>query len=143
MALKDIVDDELVVPLIDAIISEDMVATQQLINSIKTEVEKTDTKETVRIFAEDYLLRLRDGTQFTKKPSLEDIENWIIAKNLEDFLNPYAVLENINQFGTSWDQEGGSKKLQNVLNKENIQRIMNIAIESTAKKIKETKWQLR
>lgn len=143
MDLEDLVDDELVVPLVDAVISEDMVATEQLIQSIKTETTKTSDIDEVRVYAESYLLELRDGEQYKSPPTLEDISTWILAKDLEGILDPYAVLENINQFGTSWDQKGGSTKLQEVLSESNIKRIMNIAIDETINEISNTKWLLR
>ena len=143
MDLAYIVDDELLQPLRGAIVADNLIATGQLRDSVKMEVEKTDTKEIVRIFAESYILELRDGEQYKNPVNLEDIKIWLEAKGLDGVLDPNAVLATIKTEGTTWDKKGGSQQLQDVLNKENIQRIMNIAIENTTKKIKETKWQLR
>jgi hypothetical protein len=143
MDLGAIVDDELIQPLRGAIVAEDMVATRQLIESISTQTTKTETLEEVRVYAEDYLLELRDGEQFKSPPTLEAIETWIEAKGLAGTLDPYAVLGSILAEGTSWDRQGGSVKLQEVLSPENVQRIMNIAIEENKNEILKTSWLLR
>jgi hypothetical protein len=143
MDLEALVDDELIQPLRGAIVAEDMVATRQLIESISTQTTKTETIDEVRVYAEDYILQLRDGTQFENPPSLEDIETWIEAKGLAGTLDPYAVLASILSEGTSWDRQGGSTKLQEVLSPENVQRIMNIAIEENKNEILKTSWLLR
>jgi hypothetical protein len=143
MDLAGIVDDELLQPLRGAIVGDNLIATGQLRDSVRMESEKTDVKETVRIFAESYILELRDGEQYKNQTTLQDIEIWLSAKGLDGILDAHAVLATIKTEGTTWDRRGGSSKLQGVLNKENIQRIMKIAIEETTKKIKETKWQLR
>jgi hypothetical protein len=143
MDLADIVDDELLQPLRGAIVADNLVATGQLRDSVKLEQQKTETKETVKVFAESYILELRDGEQYKNPVDIENIKIWIEAKGLEGILDPWAVLSTIKTEGTTWDKKGGSEKLKNVLNKENIQRIMNIAIAESTKKIKETKWLLR
>ena len=143
MNLEDIVDDELIQPLRGAIVAEDMVATRQLIESISTETTKTATLEEVRVYAESYILELRDGEQYKSPPSLDDIRTWIEAKGLEGVLDPYAVLATIQTEGTTWDRAGGSAKLQDVLNPGNIQRIMNIAVEASIEEVKQTKWLLK
>lgn len=143
MDLEALVDDELIQPLRGAIVAEDMVATRQLIESISTQTTKTETLEEVRVYAEDYLLELRDGEQFKSPPTLEAIETWIEAKGLAGTLDPYAVLASILAEGTSWDRQGGSVKLQEVLSPANIQRIMNIAIDETINEVSKTEWLLR
>jgi len=143
MDLRVLVQTELVEPLIDAIIAENMVATEQLIQSIRIDENLTANKHEVKVFAVEYLLELRDGEQYKSPPTLEDIEEWVLAKNLEGVLDPQSVLDNINEFGTTWDQQGGSQKLKAVLNPENVQRIMNTAIAETITELKHTQWQLR
>jgi hypothetical protein len=143
MDLGQLVQAELVEPLIEAVINEGMVATEQLLQSIRYETNITANKDEVKVYAVEYLLELRDGEQYKSPPTLEDIEEWILAKDLEGKLDPYAVLETIQQDGTTWDQQGGSERLKAVLNPENIQRIMNIAIDETINEISQTQWQLR
>jgi hypothetical protein len=143
MNLEGIVDDELVQPLRGAIVAEDMIATRQLIESISLEVTKTPRLEEVKVYAESYILELRDGEQYKSPPTLESIRTWIEAKGLDGVLDPAVVLGTILAEGTTWDRKGGSAKLQEVLNPDNIQRIMNIAVEASIDEIKRTQWQLR
>jgi len=143
MDLGQLVQTELVEPLIEAIIQEDMVATEQLIQSIRYETNITTSKDEVKVYAMDYLLELRDGEQYKSPPTLADIEEWVLAKDLEGLLDPYAVWENILEEGTTWDQQGGSARLKEVLNPENVQRIMNIAIDETINELLHTQWTVR
>lgn len=143
MDLGQLVQTELVEPLIEAIIDEDMVATEQLLQSIRYETNITTSKDEVKVYAVAYLIELRDGEQYKSPPTLEDIEEWIIAKDLEGTLNAYAVLETIEQDGTTWDQKGGSDKLKAVLSPENVQRIMNIAIDETIQELMHVQWSVR
>jgi len=53
------------------------------------------------------------------------------------------VLNSILENGTTWDRQGGSSRLKAVLNPENIQRIMNIAIDETINEISQTQWTIR
>jgi len=143
MDLGQLVQTELVEPLIEAILDEDMVATEQLLQSVRYETNITANKDEVKVYAMDYLLELRDGEQYKSPPTLEDIEEWILAKDLEGTLDPFQVLESILEDGTTWDRQGGSARLKAVLNPENIQRIMNIAIEETINEISQTQWAVR
>jgi len=141
MDLAATVDDELLQPLRGAIVADDLVATHQLIDSVKLEAETTATKQTVKVYAYSYILELRDGEQYKSPPNLEDIQTWIEAKGLEATLDAHAVLATILTEGTTWDRKGGSAQLQNILNKTNIQRVMDIAIQEQKTKILSTKWQ--
>lgn len=143
MDLGELVQTELVEPLIDAIIEEDMVATEQLIQSIRYDTNITADRDEVKVYAVEYLLELRDGEQYKSPPTLEDIEEWILAKDLEDKLDAFSVHQTILRDGTTWDQQGGSERLKEVLNPENIQRIMNIAIDETINEISQTQWTVR
>ncbi len=143
MDLEALVDDEFVQPLRGAIVAEDMIATRQLINSVTTTSNITANKQEVKVFAEAYILELRDGTQYQSPPTLQDITIWLEAKGLDGVLDPHAVLSNILTEGTSWDKKGGSSLLQEIISPENIQRIMNIAIDETINEINTTQWQLR
>lgn len=143
MDLEALVDDELTQPLRGAIVAEDMVATRQLIESVHTETTKTPDIDEVRVYAESYILELRDGEQYKSQPTIEDITIWVEAKGLAGILDPYAVLATILAEGTTWDKQGGSTKLQEVLSEANIKRIMNTAIDETINEISNTKWLLR
>lgn len=143
MDLEALVDDEFVQPLRGAIVADNLIATRQLIESVTTTSNITANKQEVKVFAEAYILELRDGEQYKSPPTLEDIKTWIEAKGLDGVLDPWAVLTTIQTEGTTWDRKGGSPQLQAVLNPENIQRIMNIAIDETINEIAHTQWQLR
>jgi len=143
MDLEALVDDEFVQPLRGAIVAEDMIATRQLINSVTATGNITANKQEVKVFAAAYILELRDGTQYQSPPTLQDIETWINAKGLDGVLDPHAVLANILSEGTSWDKKDGSALLQEIISPENIQRIMNIAIDETINEINTTSWQSR
>jgi len=143
MDLGELVKTELVEPLIEAILEEDMVATQQLLQSVRYETNITANKDEVKVYAMDYLLELRDGEQYKSPPTLEEIEEWILAKDLEGTLDAEAVLNSILENGTTWDRQGGSARLKAVLNPDNIQRIMNIAIDETINEISQTQWTIR
>lgn len=143
MDLGELVKTELVEPLIEAILEEDMVATEQLLQSVRYETNITANKDEVKVYAMDYLLELRDGEQYKSPPTLEDIQEWILAKDLEGTLDAEAVLNSILESGTTWDRQGGSDRLKAVLNPDNIQRIMNIAIDETINEISQTQWTVR
>lgn len=140
MDLEALVDDEFLQPLRGAIVREDMVATEQLLNSLRLESNITVNKDEVKVYAQSYLLELRDGEQYKSPPTLEDIRIWINAKGLDGILNEYAVLETILTEGTTWDRKGGSALLQSIVNEENIKRIMDIAVSETTEEIKSIKW---
>ena len=141
MDLASITEQQFTQPLRDAIITEDMVATKQLINSVSQEASITDGKQIVKVYAESYILGLRDGEQFKREPTIQDIESWLSAKGLDSTLNAHAVLNSIKENGTTWDQQGGSVELKAVINKENIQRVMDMAVKEATNKILNTKWQ--
>lgn len=143
MNLEALVDDELIQPLRGAIAADDLVATRQLIESVSMQTTKTDDIDEVRVYAESYILELRDGEQYKSQPTIEDITVWVEAKGLDGILDPYAVLATILTEGTTWDKKGGSPQLQSILNEGNIQRIMNIAIDETINEISKTEWLLR
>lgn len=138
MDLKAILDDEFIQPLRGAIVAEDMVATRQLIESIGLVDTSTDIKIEVSVVAESYILELRDGEQYKSKPTLQDIQTWLDAKGL--LLDARAVLANILTEGTSWDKKGGSEQLQNIINEDNVKRIVDIAIEELKIEINQIKW---
>jgi len=140
MDLAAIVDDEFIQPLRGAIVAEDMVATRQLIDSLSFESEKTPDKDTVRVYAQSYILELRDGEQYKSPPKIEDIELWVEAKGLSGILDPYAVLGTILSEGTSWDKLGGSVLLQEIISEENIKRITDIAVEQKKQELINFKW---
>ena len=143
MDLAVLVDMELLQPLKEAIATDDLIATGQLRDSVRMESTLTPNKDEVKVYAEAYILELRDGEQYKSEPTLADITEWVEAKGLSGLMDPEAVLSSILRDGTTWDRIGGSPALKAVLNPENIQRIMNIAIDETINKISKTQWLLR
>ena len=143
MDLAVLVDTELLQPLKDAIATDDLIATGQLRDSVRLESNITANKDEVKIYAEAYILELRDGEQYKSPPTLDDIIEWLEAKGLSGLMDPEAVLSSILRDGTTWDRIGGSPALKAVLNPENIQRIMNIAIDETLNEINQTQWTVR
>lgn len=143
MDLEALVDDEFVQPLRGAIVADNLIATRQLIESVHTTSNITANKQEVKVYAEAYILELRDGEQYKSPPTIDDIRTWIEAKGLDGVLDPYAVLATIQTEGTTWDRKGGSAKLQAIINPENVQRIMNIAIDETINEISQTQWTVR
>lgn len=140
MDLAEISEREFTQPLRDAITDEDMIATRRLINSVEQESNITDNKQEVKIYAMKYVLSLRDGTQAQSNPTIEKISEWIEARGLEGILNPYAVLNSILENGTTWDRHGGSVELQAVINKENVKRVLDLAVKEETNKLLKTKW---
>lgn len=140
MDLAALVDDEFVQPLRGAIVADNLIATRQLIESVRLESNITANRDEVKVYAEAYILELRDGEQYKSPPNIEDIKEWVIAKGLDGVLDPWAVLANIQTEGTTWDRKGGSDKLKAIVNPDNVKRIMNIAIDETLNEISTTKW---
>ena len=138
MDLESLVDDMFVQPLKGAIVAEKMVATKQLIESVETKDTSTKDKTEISVVAESYILELRDGEQYKKKPTLQDIQTWLDAKGL--FLDANSVLANILTEGTSWDKKGGSVLLQEVINENNVNNIVNIAVEEYKQDLNKIKW---
>lgn len=143
MDLASIVDDEFIQPLRGAIVGDDLIATGQLIDSVGIINESTETREQISVVAMSYILQLRDGEQYKTPPSFEDIKTWLEAKGLDSVLDAGAVLASIKSTGTTWDKKGGSEKLQSVINKENVKRILAIAVSEHTNKILSTAWQSR
>ena len=143
MDLAALVETEFVQPLRDAIVTDDLIATGQLRDSVKMESNITANKQEVKVYAMDYVLELRDGTQYQSPPTLDDIVEWVEAKGLAGTLDPEAVWRSILENGTIWDRQGGVQSLKAVISPENIQRIMNIAIDETINEISQTQWTVR
>lgn len=144
MDLAEIVEKQFTQPLRDAIVTEDLIATHQLIDSVKQDAEVTATRQTVKVMAAKYILELRDGEQYKSPPTLDDIQKWLDARGLQSTLNAYAVLNSIREHGTTWDRQGGSVELQAVINKANVKRVMDVAVQKEIANIKlNTKWQSR
>jgi hypothetical protein len=140
MDLEALVDDEFLQPLRGAIVREDMVATRELLESLKLESTSTPFKDEVKVYAAAYILELRDGEQYKSPPNIDDITKWVIAKGLDGILDPYAVLATIQTEGTTWDRKGGSVLLQNIISEANLKRISDIAVEDYAAEIKSISW---
>ena len=138
MDLESLVGGMFVPPLKGAIVGGKMVATKQLIESVETKDTSTKDKTEISVVAESYILELRDGEQYKKKPTLQDIQTWLDAKGL--FLDANSVLANILTEGTSWDKKGGSVLLQEVINENNVNNIVNIAVEEYKQDLNKIKW---
>jgi hypothetical protein len=138
MDLESLVDDMFVQPLKGAIVAENMVATKQLIESVEAKDTSTKDKTEISVVAESYILELRDGEQYKRKPTLQDIQTWLDAKGL--FLDANSVLANILTEGTSWDKKGGSVLLQEVISENNVNNIVNIAVEEYKQDLNKIKW---
>lgn len=138
MDLESLVDDMFVQPLKGAIVAENMVATKQLIESVEIKDTSTKDKTEISVVAESYILELRDGEQYKRKPTLQDIQTWLDAKGL--FLDANSVLANILTEGTSWDKKGGSVLLQEVISEKNVNNIVNIAVEEYKQDLNKIKW---
>ena len=107
MDIAELVEQEFTQPLREAIATDDLIATRQLINSVSQTYENQNNVQTVRVFAESYILQLRDGEQYKNDLSLSNIETWIEAKGLSGTLDPSAVYKSILRDGTTWDRIGG------------------------------------
>jgi hypothetical protein len=124
-----LIEQEFVLPLKEAITRDDLIATRQMIDSIEINDESIVNKTIIKVTAEKYIEYLRDGEQYKEGvPTINALGNWIIAKDLD--LNPYAVQRNIIKNGTSWDQIGGSVELKAVLNEDFAKYTMDKLIEN-------------
>ena len=135
MDLIQIVENEFTQPLREAIANDDLIATRKLINSISQIKTESNGQITIDVFAESYILNLRDGTQYENNLSLSDIETWIEAKGLTGSLDAGAVYNSILTNGTIWDRQGGVQGLKNIINKINVQRVMDILISEAKNQI--------
>jgi len=140
MDLAEIVNKEFTEPLKGAIVADDLIATSQLIESVKQVYSRTENSQTVEVFAESYILDLKNGTQKNNEVTIDDIQTWIQAKGLEATLDANAVYNSILKNGTSWDKIGGSRELQAIINENNIQRVIDVAVENELNKILNTQW---
>lgn len=139
-SLEAIVDDEFLQPLRGAIVQEGMVATEQLLNSLRLESTVTPELEEVKVYAMAYVLELRDGEQYKSPPTIEDIKIWVEAKGLDGILDPWAVLSTIQTEGTTWDRKGGSVLLKQIISSDNLKRVLDIAVADSLTDIRNTKW---
>lgn len=135
MDLIQIVENEFTQPLREAIANDDLIATRKLINSISQIKTESNGQITIDVFAESYILSLRDGTQYENNISLSDIETWIEAKGLTGSLDAGAVYNSILTNGTIWDRQGGVQGLKNIINEINVQRVMDILISEAKNQI--------
>lgn len=140
MDLGQLVEQEFTQPLREAILTDDLVATRQLINSVSQTYIEANNQQIVKVFAESYILELRDGEQYKNELSLSDIATWIDAKGLSGTLDPSAVYNSILRDGTIWDRQGGVKGLQKIINDQNVKRVLDIAIANEKTKLLGIKW---
>ena len=139
MDLGKIINDELTQKIKDEIVTDDLIATRALIESIRQDEDITERGTSFNIYAESYILELRDGNQ--KEPTLQDIETWLVAKGLDTTMDAVTVYNSILENGTTWDRIGGVKGLKDILNEQNLQRVMNLAVtEMSTNILKDIKW---
>lgn len=125
--------------------ANDMVATRELLNSIRYEKNESLGLLSYDIVALDYIVDLNDGVapieiptfdDFSTGPRISDLTKWIEAKGLD--LNPFAVRANIMKFGTTWFREGGSHIVTDTINDEAFKQIVELAKPELQNKVKST-----
>jgi len=121
------------------IVENDMVATRALLNSVRYEKKELLGLLTYDIIALDYIVDLNDGAPPGTEASIEDIQKWIAAKDLD--LNPYAVKNSIKNLGTTWYRQGGSNIVTDSINDGAFKQVIELAKPDLQIKIKE-QWQL-
>jgi hypothetical protein len=128
--------------------ANDMVATRELLNSIRYEKNESLGLLSYDIIALDYIVDLNDGVapianpdfkDFGTGPQISKLIKWIDAKGLD--YNPFAVRANIMKFGTSWFQKGGSHIVTDTINAEAFAQVVELAKPELQNKIK-SQWQL-
>lgn len=139
MDLGEAVQTVIIDKLKRAIIDNDMVATRALLNSVHYEKKELLELITIEIKALDYIVGLDEGVAPGSNPSIEELQKWIAAKNLD--LNPYAVKANIKKLGTTWYRIGGSHIVTDSINKEAFNQVIELAKPELKNKIKD-QWQL-
>lgn len=145
MKIEDAINLVIVDKLKGLIVSNDMVATGALLNSIRVEKSERAGVITYSILALNYIEDLNYGvpgkvnpdfTDFEQDPLIHKLEQWIEAKGLD--LNPFAVRANILKYGTTWHRLGGSNIVTDSINDEAFNRIFELAKDDIRFKIKKT-----
>lgn len=141
MTTDQAIQIEIIDKLKALIISNDMVATRALLNSVRYEKNESFNQLSYDIIALDYIVGLDEGIepQQTPYPTIENIQKWINAKGLD--LNPYAVKNSIIKNGTSWYQIGGSHVVTNIINQQAFNEVINLSKEEIKQNITK-QWQL-
>lgn len=144
MKVEDAINLVIVEKLKGHIVSNDMVATGALLNSVR--VEKTERLGiiTYDIIANNYIEDLNYGipgkpspdfTDFDQDPRIAKLQEWIDAKGLD--LNPFAVRANILKYGTTWFRQGGSNIVTDCINPEAFNQVIALAADDIKGKIRE------
>lgn len=144
MKVEDAINLVIIEKLKGLIVSNDMVATGALLNSVR--VEKTERLGiiTYDIIALDYIEDVNFGVppkdspdfkNFDQDPRITKLQEWIDAKSLD--LNPFAVRANIMKYGTTWFRQGGSNIVTDCINAEAFNQVIALAADDIKGKIRE------
>lgn len=141
MKIEDAISEVIIDPLKKSIIDKDMVATGNLLKSVRFDLKKGLIDYEINIFALDYIVGLNDGIEPKKKPypEISEIQQWLQKKGLD--LNPYAVIDSIIVNGTTWYRQGGSNIVTDAINNESFKKIIELSKDEIQLKIKQ-QWQL-
>lgn len=151
MTIEQAIQEAIVDKLKQRIVDNNMVATGDLLRSVRFEKNESLGLESYDIIALDYIVGLDQGvgptaddhedwtTNFDVIPSISQLIVWINAKSLD--LNPFAVRANIIKFGTSWFLKGGSHIVTDSINAEAFAEVIRLASEDLKIKYK-NQWQL-
>lgn len=139
MTLDEAVQLVIIDKLKKKIVDNDMVATGELLKSVRFEKKEVLGLTTIEIYSLNYIVGLDEGVSPGTIPDISMLQSWIDAKGLE--LNPFAVRANIIKFGTSWYKQGGSHIVTDTINDEAFKEILSLSSQDLKLKIKE-QWQL-
>jgi len=141
MTTDEAVQSEIIDKLKKAMVDRDMVATGELLKSVRFEKKELLGVITYDIIALDYIEDLNYGIRPDRKPfpEIADLQIWITAKGLD--LNPYAVQNAIISRGTIAYQIGGTDIVTDSINNEAFKRVIELSANETKLKIKK-QWQL-
>lgn len=148
MRVEEAINLVIIDKLKQAIVENDMVATRDLLNSVRYEKSETMSQTSYDILALEYIVDLNDGVaplgspdykDFSTGPRISELETWIEKKGLN--LNPFAVRASIIKNGTTWYRKGGSNVVTDVINDESFNEIINLSKKEIQNNITK-KWQL-
>jgi hypothetical protein len=151
MTIEQAIQEAIIDKLKQRIVDNNMVATGDLLRSVRYEKNESFGLEAYDILALDYIVGLDKGvaptagdnpdwtTDFDVIPSISQLTIWINAKGYD--LNPFAVRANIIKFGTSWFLRGGSHIVTDSINAEAFAEVIRLASEDIKIKYK-NQWQL-
>jgi hypothetical protein len=141
MTVEEAIQVTIIDKLKQSVIAKDMVATRQLLNSIRFERNESLGQVAYDIIAMDYIVGLDEGVEPGEQPypTIENIKQWIQAKGLD--LNPYAVRNSIIANGTTWYRQGGSNVVKDVINQQSFSEVISLSKDEIKNNITK-QWQL-